>query len=392
MVRILGAVLVGEYMRSSIVIGIGAVAAIVLIGAFIFWYAEAPRSQNTVTTTADLQALLNGNQAYLRAEAQLKAGNATAAYTLYQQALAAAKTPTDRGFIEDRTARSLVAAGNYIAAVPVYKGIADNASYVPLLRANALVQIVALFETYQDKNITSAVFSTDPYTSLAQNLPAWVPVPISTAYKNLALYSERFYPTAQAALDVALWDASRVANLKVSGSLAATSTAFISQSLSEIPQQIALAQADLPRLTGNPIYMLDLPEVYQHEAELSALLQTIGATSTVLADPESLYQKALGATTATASAGYPDYAVVFKSFTSYSYAVYLEKTYGSARTTQIQSLLANIYASPTPQPQNVTSFFTSPSALKAGGTRRQIRILISFDPKFGAYVKSLGWK
>jgi tetratricopeptide (TPR) repeat protein len=302
-----------------------------------------------------------------------KEGDYQEALTSFQSALPQAQDSTQKAQIEFDIAYMTELSGNHLGSIALFKQIVANTSYDPIVRAYSVQELGIIYSSYADTSaIAAEIYKDAPYNSFL------VDGDLSTAYRKLYEYSDSIYPLGGSEAHVAqLYSADILTRLQ-----GATTTPEGAAEVSLVQQSLQKANADIGRMENDISESATIPDTYMREAIAYANLAAVGATDPSQA--EIFFQKALTTNTAI------DNPV---NFINFYYAGFLATQFGSARASDIQTLLsvystknaANLY-------QNVPTIFTAarsdPSLVSI---KSSLVLLGEMDSGFKTYLLSLGW-
>ena len=362
-------------------IGVLIVLVALLFAIQFIFPAHGPSQAPVGVTTYD--ALLSDNPAFAQADALYAAGNVAGAESELNSALQNAHTPEEAGQIQIKLA-TVIENGfsdptTALNAIPLLKQIAANTSYSPIIRASAIQEMGVAFYNTGDKRFTDAIFSNDALYSTM-----FVSGDTDLSYRHLFQYAASIYPLAYSELRIAKWYSGRIyesAQAASSNSAAHLSADQVSSYKDMIRQEIAAAHTDEQRIQNDPHQNRIIPALIQNEAILIGRMQSIGDDS--FGDAEPLFQRALSLE---AAAKPP----LSDGFTRYYYAAFLAQRYGTSRASDVQNILAPFYTSDAYQGTAAVREFGS-ERNNILGDKPNLQLLASVDPKFKAYLISLGW-
>ena len=364
-------------MKKATILIVGAVvivAVLVLVGFNFFLKQSFEQPKVDYTDKNVYGVLVDTNQAFARGE-ELINSDPKSALLQFQSALSNSKDLIQEGQIKFKIAQATENTGDYAHAIALFKEIATNPNYTNITRAYSIQEMGMLFYSYSDPQMTTEIFSTPPFSSL------YVATSTSLSYRHLFEYTSSIYPLAISELRIADWYASAADTLALSSG-AASSTQQINTYKTIIGQKIKSAQADITRIRNNENENVYLGPSLMREAVVVAKMQLIGDSS--FGDMDTLFKQTLNFYSLYTNVGVDGYA-------RYNYALYLARIYGDSQTSAIQQLLSNFYTSNVYHKTAVETFFKNE---RSNGTGSKVYLvkLASIDPKFKAYLMSLGWQ
>jgi|SRR5665213_274544 len=348
---------------------IACVVAVILAVAYflpISLFGSAP-----VAYPAELQVytgLASSSPLFLQGVNASNSDNWAQAVSDFEQVLAVTTDPGQKLKVEFWLAPALQQAGDGPQAVSIYQAIAaDDAQSDPRVRASAVQELGVMYYRSLDPQITQAIFSVAPYANL------YVVGNIGLSYRNLFAYATSIYPVATAELRTAQWYANQLLN---QSSVDSTTTAQYKQI---IRLDIAAADPDLAYMAADPTQINDYLNTLIIRANLVAKMTQLGDTS--YGDPESGFKQVLALYAASDISARDGVARVY-------YAGYLAQTFGTARSSDINTILAPVTATTTPA---AVSRFLTVNEQNAGGLKATIVSIASIDSAFKKVLVSLGW-
>lgn len=297
------------------------------------------------------------------------AGDYVTAIAQYRTALTSADHASAAS-INLQLASALTRTGSYEEAIAIYKNIAADYTYAPSLRASAIQWMGVMYEYYTDPSITTAIFSSEPYSELYSASST------SYSYRRLYEYAASIYPLSLSELRAASWYANQLISpteqLKNDASLRA-------RYKETIATDIAAADRFLTSSGAGPLYTNYL-DSFRERAVLLGKLARLGDTSQ--GDPEEAFQKVINLYAQNNKASQDGMARI-------GYAVYLTHAYGKSRAQDIHQILTPLTSVP-PISQVPDSFWIS-SEKKGSSYRKVFAEIASIDRAFKMLLLAHGW-
>jgi tetratricopeptide (TPR) repeat protein len=363
-----------SHFASVILVVLGVIVA-ALIGGFLYVYDRVKVRENTAGYSAiqtPFAVLARDNQYFAQANAAARAGDYEQAIQLYEQALAQAEDSAQASQIQFTIALLEDRHGSALRAIDLYKQIVmDPANDAhPLMRANAIANMVELYYRNGDSAVTEQIFKDPPYSTF------FVSNDTSLSYRRLAEYAVSFYPLALPELRIASWYAYRLTDGGMAPSGEDTGTYP-----SIIQNAIALANQDIDRMrTGTDDAQL-IPNILTRKSALYLNMFNAG-----LATAQETEEVCRAALTIYPSIGAPD---GIDGFARYYYAVFISEQ-GPSRVNDLRAVVAPFYENPGYKGSLAFSFFASEKNNGLGQKTRLVKIA-NEDPKFKTLLISLGW-
>lgn len=354
---------------------------------FIVWHfrvgpGSTPTNLNVSTSTVNANTeipyatLMKSNDAFIKAESFMKLGDYTSALAAYKAALPSASDVAQQAQIEFDIANATARSGDVIGAIQIFKQVAANTSYTPIMRAYAVEYMGRQYYAALNPAVTNEIFKDDPYKSFfVSNDPA-------LSYRHLFEYGSSFYPLAESELYIADWYASHITALYETSS----SSPEIATDMAIINKDFKNADADIERTKNDPNASQLIPEALMRKAITLSKLAYIGMASSTTV--ESAFKTALIAYGGLGSTSGFDGPV------RYYYALFLAHKYGTSRLADIEALLKPLYTDPGHNQFMMTTFLRNIRTLNVQNPDRfrDVQYLARFDPGFKSFLVSLGWK
>ncbi len=339
---------------------------------------KTPRSSSTNGT---YDVLMQSNAAFASGRQLVAMGQFDQAVPDFQAALASATDPVQQARIKLAIAGATergTSHGGYLAAIPLLKQIAANTTYPNISRAYALQEMGQIFYTYNNPQITKAIFSDPPYSTM------FVTGHPPLSYRHLFEYAASFYPLAIPELRVADWYAKQIYKSTEASSTTQTLDPQTVLSYKQIIRQdISAATSDLDRIKKSSTESGYVPTALQIEANVFLDLQLSGDSS--FGDAIATMQSVLNIYS---SANQPE----VDGFARYRYALYLAELKGVSAKAEVQTALSPLYTDPVYAASTSSLVrFLSDARTATNGIKGNLILLASFDPKLKTYLISLGW-
>ncbi len=360
---------------AGIVLVVLGVLVAALIGGFFYIYDRVKNQENvtdyTVTNTP-FTVLTRDNQYFAQASAAARAGNYEQAIQLYEQALTLAEDSAQASQIQFTIALLEDRYGSAPRAIDLYKQIVISSTNDnhPLLKANAIANMVELYYRNGDSAVTEQIFKDPPYSTF------FVSNDLSLSYRRLAEYAVSFYPLALPELRIASWYAYRLTDVSRIATGEATSTYP-----GIIQNAILRADQDIDRMRANTDDAQLIPNILTRKSALYLNMHDAG-----LATAQETEEVNKAALTIYSAIGAPD---AIDGFARYYYAVFLAEQ-GSSRATDLQAVVSPFYDNPGYKGSLALAFFASEKTNALSQKSRLVKIA-NADPKFKALLISLGW-
>lgn len=329
-----------------------------------------PSSDVSVYTT-----LSQHNAAYQSALDAEKKGDYVSAIAAYQSA---ASSTTDMGqqfAIQIALAGAYIQADKQVEAVQVLQALAADTSYAAPMRAYAVYLMGSLYSGSSKDELTNAIFSVDPYTTMV------VEGNTSVSYRHLFQYSASISPNAYSDVQVAYWYAARARAAYQNPKAYASSTAdYIEKA------HVWLTKADTDPSWDSTAFASTQDRLFLLMRRAVTAWRLQDAHDPQAEDPETLFKQLVAQT--------PQYPrTSLDAYARLQYAYYLYATEGNARIADISALLAPLYASDrnVHDDTSARAFLASSAKNTNLGNRAYIVGIAAIDPGFKQYLVSLGW-
>lgn len=326
-----------------------------------------------VTYAQVLAETKQDNPAFASALVSEGKGDYATALSDLQNALTTANDPLQQELIQLRIAEDGALTQNYRSTVPQFLQIAGDTSDLSTIRAYAVEGLGIMYERTQDPAVTSQIFSQEPFKSL------YVSTSTNISYRHLFQYATTLSPLPLSEFYVASSYAYGLARHDIVSTSTSPTVASLVQQLNASFNAGNIALASLKTIASSSPYTLESEEI---RAVALGRMQLIGDTG--FGDPEQAYESVLSA-----------YAAAGVSTTDglvrLDYASFLARSYGAARSSDIQSILAPIYTEPSHGGPLTESYLKAFAGTPLTVTKVNVILLSTFDPKFKAFLGSLGW-
>lgn len=261
----------------------------------------------------------------------------------------------------------------YEPAIKELKGVASNEAYSSWARASAIEAMGLLAYRYKEDapQIGKLIFSDEPYKDFLTDGKV-----TSKSYRMLYEYALAKNDLMLASVHVARWYAKE--GIDPSDPTSAVSAEAVQQAV----KSLAIGDRAMRARTGAPQRANSQMQEYRlQKAFLASELNKNGVTA--LGDPAPYFLSAIGSATNVAE----------KARFSYFYAIELsQQNGGKGREQAIRGALSEVYNNA--DKINKTALVRSFAGEKRNliGQKKQLVILASIDPKFKAYLITLGWE
>jgi len=361
-----------SYSIYIVLIGIG----IIVVGAYFayqYFYTATPVSKYSETNPVS-NVLRQNFSDFGLAGTYVKQFDFKNAKAAYERTLPLAQDAYQEAQVRFNIALMDSYLGNHADAIAAFKEIAADERYYPMIRAYAVQEIGAMRTTYPlIKDIPTKTFAGQPFASFkdANNEPL--------AYAKLFEYAVSIYSLSLSHASAAYWYAKELESLQ------STTTPTAQAYIVSISQHLESAQTDLKRLQANLNESSYVALFFLREAITTDLMTKLGIESYSSAAAEALYKKALDASRV---AGFKQ-----GNFFAYAYADFLAVTYGTARSSDIRTILAVFTESNATNiaPALRTLFASAATSTSLQSKKSEIVRLGRLAPDFKTYLISLGW-
>ncbi|MDO8514304.1 MAG: hypothetical protein Q7S50_02050 [bacterium] len=354
-------------MTRRIIIGL-VLLSFTTLGVFGLWYLgffQQTSPYRYQTALDGYNQLTADNPAFVSAIQLQKSGAYSSAGAQFRNALAGTSNPVEQAVIKFWLVNADEPIGNYAEAVSVLKEIAaDKNAYSLHTRASAVQRMAWMFYRYGDPRITEEIFKDEPYSDFV------VKGDSSLTYRHLFEYATSLYPLALSELYIANWYSSQLAKDPVSHP----------EYKEIIRQKIKLADSNLDQIRGDSTQAYMLVYSLERRAIIVGRMTQLGDTS--FGDPEKDFADLLNL--------FSVYHLQYDATTRFQYAVYLARTFGTVRSTDIRDILAPLNEDYEAHGISFASFLRNERENRLGA-KNNVILLASIDPKFKQLVISLGW-
>lgn len=342
-------------------------AVVVILVVLTGWYFRGVESKPFYTQ------LLEKNKDFAHAESLLKSQKYDEAAEYFKLALEQAEGSKEEGQLKYKVALSDSRGSNPIEGIRLFKEVASNASYTPMIRAYAVQSIGGLLYSYNTPEVRDEVFKDEPYTSF------FIEGDYSLALRRLFEYSSSFYPLGVSELRIAKWYANEILRLsKIETSDEDTNNRIRGMKII-VGQKLSNADAYLTEIAQDEQVRAYTPEVLYRKGGVLADLYLAGDES--FGDPEVAYRQSISFVGNSPSA---------EAAAKLGYAVFLAKMYGEARLDDIRNLLSDFYSG--------TKYMSTATVRSVGnqkddmlGSRDSLLLLAELDLQFAQFLRTLGW-
>ncbi|MFZ1075609.1 MAG: hypothetical protein WAN50_04520 [Minisyncoccia bacterium] len=363
-------------MNSAINKKTALVIALVLIFAIatlaIYYYFYHVRQQSSAPQGLYV-GLLTHNAAFAKAESLRNAGHVQSAIPYYKEALNETTNINERGQIIYLIAASETRSSSVSDAIQRLKDIAANPGYSDSQRAYAIQEIGELFYQNTDRNLTTIIFSGEPYADFYKEKD------IALAMRRLYQYADAFYTLALSELRSAHWYGIDLVHLSKQEKLTNADKQERDADVAIIEDSLAKADADIQRTVSDPKASTLIPAEMTYKAEVLGDLKVAGIQEPGLEDPDAAFQSAIKIGNANGNELTP----------RYNYAVYLAEEFGMARAADIHINLSVIYSNLSKN-YGFRTYFSAEKNNVTGAKTTMVH-LAAIDPGFKQALLSLGW-
>ena len=351
-----------------------------------YFYLVRHRNQATPPGMSASKILLSTSNNYKEADAFFSQRTYDKAIEKYGTAINDANSLGEEIFIRFMIARATSNAGNNLKAIELFKDIVANPKYagdlgeVRQAKASAVAALAGIFYQTRERAITEKIFSGKPYEDFVKKEDGG---DINTAYRRLLEYASSLSsrPDLVAESRIAMWYALTIYELKHKQIVTEEEKQRIQEYTGIVKTKLAYVDnyVDDPQSYYDNSKNGNLPLVLRYKATALGALMVSGNAS--LGNPEETFLRAL-------SLPQPPWT---RSQTKFAYAVFLAAAYGEKRKDDVSGLLSDVYDPSTDTEFNWHTWLVNEKdhpTLQAN----TIPILVAVDPKFKAFLLSLGWK
>ena len=373
----------------EVTIGIVAICIFLGVGAWFLFGTRLNLSGTPTTQISPQAAMQNSADTYellLRQNLDFSSGiqarstgNFKVAQTFLEKALGETTDHIQHGVVAYWLADTYVLTASYQQAIPLLKTIAQNTAYAPITRAYALQEMALTYYRLRDPGVTTEIFKDQPYIQLQ------VSGNTGLTYRHLFEYATALYPLALSDLNIATWyvsDAISVTQKKDAGSLtAAEADALIATDLAQVHSDVALADAHISDVEAGTLHDSSYKQALLQRALVLGRMSILGDTS--LGDPDAAFTDLL--------ASYQKSGATDDGTVRLQYALFLGTKYGSARASDIQSVLAPLIQEPDSRLGWLKSSLQQIRVTKDANLKASYVTIASIDPDFKKLLISYGW-
>ncbi len=368
-------------MNGSIYIRTGLVLLVVFImGGVGFWWIQnrqAPAqqdSQDVAVQKTNYERLVVESNDFAQAEELQKKGEAVAAEEKYKIVLSQTENPIQSGMVKFRIALAQSQKGDYMAGIPLFKEIIVDPDAGLTTRADAVQELALMYYTYFDARITDEIFKSPPFAAMR------VSGDVDLSYRHLLEYGISIRPTSISDFMLANWYAREILRQPKESQNSATVIGY----KEKLTAYIQDGESHIEELRTRPTEQYYLSAALFWRAVVLGKATRIGISS--LVDPETAYEQLYDTIKIMNNDGYLTSARL-------QHATYLARKYGSARSADIKTILAEVYnnKSTSMSTEYAVAGLKSLRAV-SGGAKADLVLLASIDPKFKEYLISLGWQ
>ncbi len=318
--------------------------------------------------------LVKENEFWANADKLRNEGNNELAILEYEKAIGVAGTAEEQGIIKISLGRLYYRLGKFDLGSKIFKEVVGNPDYSNITRAYAVEAMGNEYYSKYDQELFSSIFNEEPYQSFL------VAKDKELSMRKLFEYGTTFYPLPLSEARIAQWYASELVRIKDSGLEDQETKAKIDSMKVVIREKLNLANKgikDIENTTNAP----RIPVVLNRLGIISMKMYLFGDES--FGNPADLFERSLV------------YSKLYnltstEGFTYYNYAVFLARVYGKGKTSEIGTLLGNLYNTDKYKNTDVFVFLKNQKNIE-GTVKDDILLLASFDPKFKKLLSELGW-
>ena len=291
----------------------------------------------------------------------------------FEVALTQATSDDERAQIEYEIGNLYSLMRNSPEGIRVFKRVAGNTSYPPLLRAYAVQAMGQIFYSRHEEAVFEQIFEGRPYFSLL------VSGDVDLSLKNLFEYASSFYPLMYAELRVANWYANELLKVRDGGTARVQLSSQEMQDL--VRQKLENADRDIEQVKS--VYPTDsrVSSALQRKAIILDKMERLGNRE--FGDPEPVFKDAIEKGTVW---GYTDQV----AYTEYHYAVYLAYVHPERRV-DIVSLLQHFYGPSNRYSGSIFFDFIRNERNNLTGAKTDLLLLASIDGGFKEMLELNGW-
>lgn len=357
---------------------LGVLVLVVILGGYFWKESHTKRIYGGTHQTVN-QYLTQNNDAFARGEALGNIIGSAGTTSLirvdaYREALSSAQDDTQEGQILYKMAMSYEQKGDLISSINVLKRVADDTAYPRNIRAYAIQELVNIH--YLNPGNTAVITNTFTGDSYA---PLYTQNDTALSYRKLCERASASHPLGACESRIANWYAKDAISQLHSTSTTASST--LAEDLSQVRVHVDNANRDINAVKNNQNARVDVPNTILRMATMYGRLAQYGLDTKEHA--EGLFQEA--SQSANSIFGHEN------PFWYYRYASYLNATYGAKRSADVIFTLAHLYNGGFSTQDQVVFFLSRQRTNTNGHNKAAIVALSKVDPKFKAYLISLGW-
>gem|GEM_PF-3302280 len=362
------------------------IITLLLLGFFSLSYFYFVNKNQTTPSLTTHQTLLSTSKTYKEGEDFNSQGAYDKSIEKYNAAMSDAKSLSQEMLIKLKIAWATKNAGDNFKAVDLFKDIVSSQTYasdvpeVKQAKAIALIGLSSVFYQTRDKAISEKIFSGKPYEDFIKQEDG---DDITIAYRRLMEYASSLssFPDLLAESHIAMWYALKIYELKHKQTVTEEEKTHIQEYTVIVKTKLAYVDSHSrdPQNYYGGSRNTNLPFLLRFKAISMGALMVSGDAS--LGNPEEVFLQALSL---------PQDAWT-KSQTKFAYAVFLAAAYKEQRKNDISDLLSDVYDPPTGSEFNWRTLLSNEkdNPTLAADT---IKVLVAVDPKFKAFLLSLGWK
>lgn len=352
--------------------------AVILIAVVAIFFLEIAARRNQYKYTVSItpnDVLSEENLNYkLGHQAQIQKDYKTA-LSFYQKSRPDAKDLVQESLIDYDIAYMTEMSGNHIGSIPLYKALAANTQYHPIMRALAVQRIAIIHSLYLDRDAVAAeTFKDAPYRNMASGGDS------ALTYRKLYEYAISMYPLSLSEAMSATWYSHELRTTLGGSTTTPIALGYVATTLSRLQH----ADADIERIKNNPLESYIVPQIYSKSGVVMADLAMVGVV-----DPSKAEAYFLKALQAEASVGQ-----LPGSLNAYYYASFLSSYFGKERVEDVKNILSVFSAKNSNKiyPEVPAYFNISRTDPDLSEIKTSLKLLSKSDPDFKKYLMSIGWQ
>ena len=330
----------------------------------IFWYTPSDVRDPSGSWGPPSASLKTRSDAYAEATRLFSDGEYVAAVDVFLGAIEDTTNRDQRAQVAYKVALSTEMSGNYMGAIRQYMLILGDESNSRFVRAYAALRLSIMYTVPAAQEFVPEIFAQDPFKSFR------VEGDREATKRNMHEYVSSIYPLPQSELSLGAWHADQA--LRGVDSKENTDRALA---------KLASADSDIPRIEADENERSAISDIMKRRATLIGYLAQLGVKSHE--EASAAFEKAIPLDTISNNGDL--------GFTSYFYAVYLERAFGAQEPEKVRAALRPYYTPTMRTSGSVVSFFAG-ERMNRQGQKERVAGLAAVDPEFKKYLLSLGWK